>query len=401
MHKTGSTSIQAALAKWKDPAGWRYLNVDGHKNMNQAAFLMFDKQPRRNGMLAKRGLDDEQLSKLREVLRGRLSDELACMGGGTKAIISAEMISSIDADGIREMQCFLAPWFDEIKILGYVRPPVSFINSIFQEQVKHGRGSLRELAVPHYRSRFEKFDNVFGVENVILRRFNSNSFPNGCIVADFCDQTGLPTPDPALTERVNESLSREACGILYAYRKHGPGYGVGRNAIRENNQIIRPLLAMRGTRFQFSREIMDLLVDKIRDDISWMENRLGEGLSEPPRDEGPNVGSEEDLLLISRASCVEFVTQFETLNNVGIPSTAIPADDPVSPLRVTELVESCRKAARASKRKKQRRIRNARRIRRDANRARTRAEPESRRNPIFMMIRSWFRRGTRSGRTKG
>jgi hypothetical protein len=342
MHKTGSTSIQAVLAAVRGSETWRYVRIDGHPNLNQAAFAMFDSDPQRHAMFVKQGLGAERLAKRREVLRGRLTKVLENCPDGTKVIISAEMISLIDAAGIREMRDFLVPWFNEIRIIGYVRPPMGFKNSIFQEQVKHGKGTFRNMSVPQYRFRFEKFDKVFGKENVILRKFDPARFPNHCIVADFCEQVGLPAPDPALVERVNESLSREACGILYAYRKFGPGYGVGKMVVRENNRIIAPLLAVRGDKFRFGQAIIRPGSPAESDDLSWMEARLEEALAEEMVEDGDEVNQEAELLKILRATCVEFVERFQEIEGVVVDSTRIPSGDPADPREVAGLVEHCR-----------------------------------------------------------
>ena len=54
-----------------------------------------------------------------------------------------------------------------ITVIAYVRPPVSFMASAFQQAVRvEGRTDRRSRFWPGYRERFEKLDTVFGRENV-------------------------------------------------------------------------------------------------------------------------------------------------------------------------------------------------------------------------------------------
>jgi hypothetical protein len=71
---------------------------------------------------------------------------------------------------------------------------------------------------------FEKFDDVLGRENVRLWKFDPPSFPNGCVVQDFCTRLGIALPRERVI-RVNASISREAVQLLYTYRKLGRNFG--------------------------------------------------------------------------------------------------------------------------------------------------------------------------------
>lgn len=352
MHKTGSTSIQESLAKAGRGEGWSYVKLDSLPNLNRALFAMFDSNPNRHPVFVKQGLSPEAIAERRDRLRGKLRRLVQKFKGGN-LILSTEMASLMDQAGVQEMRDFLAPWFDEIRVIGYVRPPQAFKNSLFQEQVKHGKGTLANMTLPKYRMRFEKYDKVFGRENVILREFKPSAFPNKCIVSDFCGVVGIAPP--AEVTRVNESLSREACGLLYAYRKLGPGYGTGEEVVRENNQLIAPLLQMEGTKFRFSRQIIGKSPAELEDQ-AWMEERLGVSLEERDDEDGSEVNGEEDLLRIRRECCVEYVEKFERMYGLKVPSSVIPSGDVVDPEKAADLLECCRGLIRGmnEKRSKQR-----------------------------------------------
>lgn len=345
MHKTGSTSVQSYLSAVTRPHGWRYVKVDGRSNMNQALFAAFDSKPERHPIFVKHGYSHERLSTMRVRIRERLAAFIRDCPED-KIIISAEMASLIDRDGVKELRDFLAPLCDEMKIVGYVRKPIGFKNSLFQEQVKHGKGTLKNLSEPRYRMRFEKYDEIFGAGNVILRLFDPGSFTQKCIVADFCEVVGLPVPAPGEVVRVNESLSREACGLLYAYRKFGPGYGVGEDVVTENTRLIEPMLQMSGAKFKFSQELAGQNTEREIEDLRWMEQRLGVSLKEKISMDGDEIASEEDLLRITGETCAGFAAKLLEVRGIAVPEAMVPKGEFIEPRLAAEFVGHCRELIR-------------------------------------------------------
>ena len=342
MHKTGSTSVQVNLAAAESPGDWRLLKVGGRPNMGLALYGMFATEPHKFHLFAKKGLTADEVAekgarnraKLRKVIKNSTAETI---------IISGEAASIIDKQGIQAMRDFLEPLFDEIRIIGYVRPPLSFKLSIFQQHLKYSPCPLDFAKIrPTYRKKFEKFDEVFGRENVTLRKFDPSVFSHGCIVADFCEQIGIEALDPASIQRVNESLGREACGILYAYRKFGPGVPMGKDFVRENNRIVSALLAIPGRKFKVSTALITAGIERSRKEINWVEERMGDSLDERISENGEEVTSESDLLTIKRTSCEEFAMKYEEIHGGKIPRERIPEGDPVDPVKVAELVEFCR-----------------------------------------------------------
>ncbi len=345
MPKTGSTSIQGHLAKRRRGPGWRYIAIGKLANMNREMHAMFGTQPERWYWFKKQGMSREEIQQQGALMRDRLARAIT-RSKAENLILSSEALSLIRPRGIRALRDFLKPLCDEIKVVGYVRPPTGFTISSFQQAVKNGANSISRVEGPLYRFRFEKYDKIFGRKNVIFRKFEPSAFTDGCIVVDFCELLGIEPPQPGEVERLNESLCREACGILYAYHKFGPGYGVGIDVIRENGYLIRPLLAMEGPRFRFSNEFLQEATENLAEDVAWMEARLGTSLAEPLRNDPTDVTGEDDLLRISRAACVDFVARFREIHGVVLRESVIPTEDPVPPQKVADLVEQCRQIGR-------------------------------------------------------
>lgn len=357
MHKTGSTTLQNSLASVAHPAGWKYLTVGSSSNMGGAMYAMFATNPHESFWLMKRGFTAEEVAAKGIKMRSKL-EKLIKESSEEILIISGEALCAIDKNGISAINDFLKPLCDEIRIIGYVRDPIEFKVSFFQQRLKLRRVKfqLKDFR-SKYRDRFKKFDEVFGRENVLLRKFDPASFTNNCIVSDFCEQIGIQAPDRDSVVRMNESLCREACGLLYAYRKFGPAMETGSDVIKINKQMLAPLLAMRGTKFNVSRTLLISSLAKETKDLKWMETRLGSPLMTDDADSGVEVagevGSEEDLLRIERSVCVDYANRFKECYGIMIPDQIIPSGSPVEPRQVAEFMEYCHVKCRELNQQKQ------------------------------------------------
>ncbi len=347
MHKTGSTSIQANLGRHKHPVGWRYLKMSGSVILGQSLYAMFGNNPQDFHMYAKRGLTPEQLAKKRGLLL-RQFERMIRKSKEETLILSSELLSVMDKSEIQTLRDFLAPLVDDIRVVAYVRSSPGFRTSWFQQLVKHGRGHFNIKKIrPNYRKRLEKFDEVFGRKNVKLCLFNPAALAKGCIVTDFCGQIGITPPAPEQITRANESLTKEACGILYAYRKFGSGFGVGDKVLSENRWLIQPMFTMTGVKFRLSDSLLAPGSSKDAKDLAWMENRLGISLKEEWQMNGTEVASEEELLQISRSSCAEYLEKFTEIHDIKIPDDILPTGDPIHPVEVADMIERCRDLIRA------------------------------------------------------
>lgn len=346
MHKTGTTSVQLNLAEEKDNTDWQYLTLGDRRNMGAALYAMFASEPHRYHWFQKRGDTPEQVALARDSLRSQFS-KLLSESNAKNSILSGESLTLIDEAGIEELRSFLNPFFDRILVIGYVRPPIGFKISFFQQRLKHSNCKLDFSDFQlQYRRRFDKFDRTFGREQVLLKKFDPQNLYNQCIVADFRHQIGMSLPATTDIKRVNESLCHEACAILYAYRSFGPAYGVGPDVLKENKRIIAVLLAMKGRPFSVSPLFVKESLFVERKDIHWMERRLEVSLDESQAFGNFGIDREDQLLLVRGEYCREFADAFEAIHKTKIPTQMIPCGDVISPREVADFVEACREFCR-------------------------------------------------------
>ncbi|MEW5838769.1 MAG: hypothetical protein AB1717_08050 [Pseudomonadota bacterium] len=192
MHKTGSSSIQDFFFG-AELDGITYLDMGGYSNHSGYLSTILLEKPHLYHAHLSMGRGQDEVDKLRLRYLDKLRESIKrCTT--ERMIISAEDLShrSIGESGLMRLKHELAPYFEKISVIGYVRRPIDYVQSAFQQIVKEGSSSWfswRDLPkiVPRYRGSFEPMDAVFGRENVTLIPFVKTNIKGGDVVVDFCE----------------------------------------------------------------------------------------------------------------------------------------------------------------------------------------------------------------------
>lgn len=296
MHKTGSSSIQESLSKCKNLNHFHYANLLT-SNHSGKIFSIFSDSSKNLHTLRRRGMTDDEIQTfINNAKRMLISNcmDLKC----DTMILSGEGIIKLSLEELKKFKLFLENYFEKITIVAYIRTPISFIHSAFQQQIKEGVDTFNiKNSFPKYRQKFEKFDMVFGKKNVVLWKFDPKSFKSNDVVMDFCNRLGIKL-DSKYISRSNETVLKETLCLLYIYRKYGQGFGIGRHVIRQNNLLIDALQSLGKSKIQFSKGLIKNVLCDIKDDVKWMEKRLGQSLNEKIVGIKDTIDKEEDLLSV-------------------------------------------------------------------------------------------------------
>lgn len=304
MHKTGSSSIQHTFARLKHP-DIAYIDWGASGNHSGLFVLLFEdleKLPDHHSYRARGPEIAQKLPTMRDEAHANVSRQLANAADKT-VIFSAEAISSPPFENaVQRLHNFVADWTNDISIIGYAHPPASVIPSAFQQILK--TGNVARLAnggaAPHYRARFQRIDRIFGRNRVYLKEFTKGSLIDGDVVQDFSNLVGLGQVEEDQIVRANESLSLEAGALLYVQRKLGQGFVAGFNDANRANSAFTDRLATIGHRkFAFSSKMLAPILERDRDDIAWMEARLGHPFSDSGTDHKDAIDSLDDLVDIA------------------------------------------------------------------------------------------------------
>jgi nucleoid DNA-binding protein len=294
MHKTGSTSIQWSLEGFEDNRFF-YARLGNGGNHSLPIYSMFMNNPERHHLHRAGGRDPESVQAYIEQVRADLDRTIVAAQGRT-LLISGEDISVLPKPHLAKLRDYFGGRFEDMTIVGYVRPPAAYMASNFQQRARHAwLESVEPKAMyRNYQETFGKFDHVFGREKVQLWKFDPGVFPDGCVVQDLCARIGVVLPKERIV-RLNESASRQAIAALYTYGKLGGEHGsrtlTGAECLKLSN-----LIGGSG-KFRFSPDAVRPVLEANRSDIEWMEARLGHSLNEDLDERRPtDVRDESDLM---------------------------------------------------------------------------------------------------------
>lgn len=303
MHKTGTSSIQATLMACR-PAKTGLLETNNGNCSGYVGLLFGDNASEDHGFRAA-GLTESALKDRRLRWLENLEKELE--NDHEQFVFSAERMSTLKAHELGRLADFFSRRASSVSVIAYVRPPRAYMASALQQQIKANLTALLP-PWPGYRARFEKFDTIFGRENVELRLFDRTKMKLGDVVIDFYDWLGADL-EVAKVVSVNEALSLESFALLYLQRAKGNGFVQGfLGAAEKNQKFIDCLSTIGGRKLRLAPELTEPMIARHADDIAWIENRLGQPLNESPVDHPDAVASEDDLFRAAREAGPNLVT---------------------------------------------------------------------------------------------
>jgi hypothetical protein len=301
MPKTGTSSIQLNLVKLQ-PEGW-LVPTEGSGNMSALMAMFFLNEPHKFHGFKARGMTPAKVQEMRDEKFAEFDRKTReAFEKGQTPICTAEVISSSPEDAVERLAQFYVDRGFSPRVVAYVRSPVAFMQSAFQQRLK---GTTKHLTAenapwPDYRDRFEKLDRIFGRENVTLKVFDPSTLHGGDVCLDFFQELGIEV-DREKIVRVNESMSLEACALLFAQRHLGQGFVQGFDTAQfSNNKFIATLTTVGKGKLRFKRAFLTRIMERHKADLEWMEERLNQRLWDVPEEDHPDaIGNAEDLLKVA------------------------------------------------------------------------------------------------------
>lgn len=289
MHKTGTSSIQASFHS-KPPKGCDYLRHAG-TNLNGWARLMFEGQAEIAQLATYAGKSQDELGALRDKTDQNSVAALQKMSEDT-VILSAERFTYMNDEAVASFRKWVDSQFDDYAVYAYVRDPMPFVRSSFQQRAK----SLAVLKnflpdMPNYQSRFEKFETSFGTDKLHYRMFRPNQLENRNVVEDFAKWIGTDYTD-ADTIKENEGISLEALAFLVTITLADERTKLPQ---RKLNQLVTALQKHKGSRWRLSDNRVAEINKQISADIDWMDARLPEKLDRGDTSDNTAIDTPEDF----------------------------------------------------------------------------------------------------------
>lgn len=275
-------------------------------NQSNLARLLFEEDRRfeqfRQQKMPDTGYHD--MLRAREKAHNRLSRDLETCRRPL-FVFSAEDLSAPDfpESSVQKAIDFFRGFSDDIHVIAYVRPPLSFMTSAYAQRLKEQKKSALEISPdtlwPNYRDRFEKYEHILGRARVALHSFARETLIDGNVVTDFLNRIGCTKPPRKLIATANESLSAPAMSLAYlkllvSQDDRAEGRIFDEQAARLNACGIPALKQISGTRFRLSESLLRPVMEKNRADFSWISERVDFPPEHQPTAEG--FSSEAQIL---------------------------------------------------------------------------------------------------------
>lgn len=295
MPKTGSTALQQSLYKNLSDKLVSYANLPevSHSGIIYNMFSEFNPEYYYNTGRTKESVERSNNENKKLLIDGFKRNS------GDIEIISGEDIYHMNNISLVKLRNFLQKYFRKIMIVCYVRSPKSFLESAFQQLVKyHDLGNFNFSNIYHPYRKLQKFDAIFGRENVQLWEFKPDEFPDKDITLDFCKKLDIEYKNENIL-RSNDAISLEAIKLLYIFNKYGTGIDAGIKTYALKDNLVKAVSQVGNQKLRFSNLLIDSILEVYQDDYKWIKNRMGSTLSDTNTQSKNDIGCENDLLQVS------------------------------------------------------------------------------------------------------
>ncbi|MEA3445691.1 MAG: hypothetical protein U9R19_13310 [Bacteroidota bacterium] len=234
--KTGTTTIQEFLQINREllaGSGFCFPKSIGNCNHRPLAVLCMASD-RTNDFFRMKNFDESAArKKWKNELLKSFDAELQQLNQNIQTVlISSEHFSKLlnKIEGIQTLKDILQNWFDEIKIIIYLRRQDLLSTSLYNTICRTGNVTDEILpAISHrpiyynYRKLLENWSSVFGKENICPRIFETPDFYNSKLLSDFINHSGIPEHlDYTLPENKNISHSKTAQDVVQVFNQYFP-----------------------------------------------------------------------------------------------------------------------------------------------------------------------------------
>lgn len=273
LHKTGSTAIQAALSGYDHQrimyADLAPKGVLGNKNHSIPVIACFKEDFYSYKTFKDRGLSTEEIKKLQTIYRNNF-ENLKNLNKD-KIIISGEEISNLSNDEANSLLEFFNKIFKKIIVIAYVRNPISFAASSFQQQLKGGIHELPDYFSPRYKHSLQRFKDHHYVSELVVRDYSLLSKKQIDIVTDFRDLCGIKTNNEKTAPK-NSSLSNESIKILFRLNQLHDA-----NHVQWDFKSRQAFIYLLGKIFPKKEDLPSELILPFADfsEVSWLKTEVG------------------------------------------------------------------------------------------------------------------------------
>ncbi len=221
LHKTGTTSIQKCFQVYRKELITHSINAYPH---NAGNLFVYDMEKQTQTILSGKGL---------QINKSYVQSNIKAFKTGVKThVISAEILSWLfEEEQIQNLYDAIAPSFDDIKVIFYIRRQDKLLFSFYQQGMKKPF-SLNNMLFDkdkirptfdsggydqylNYRARIELWAKVFGQKNIIIRVMDTDTLIGNDSVLDFLSILDCQLPYQSI--KMNEAGGLELTKLRAVY----------------------------------------------------------------------------------------------------------------------------------------------------------------------------------------
>ena len=322
MPKTGSTTIQNEFFKnGIEDTKTEYLKLDTPNHGQHLRSISMEQKENyyffKNKNFTLEDIEDFAKNSKKMIEKSILSSKKQSI------LMSGEDLYHATPSEIKSLKIFLEKFFKKIVVVAYVRPPKPFCESAFQQVVKfHKLSSFNRGYIYHPYKKIANYINIYGEKNVKILPFIPKKFYNNDLISDFCFCLDLKTQTSRL-QNYNETLSKEAISILFAYNKFTDiSKDIESNEFLTQSHLVQMLDSFGKEKFKFSGNLIHSWIDQYyKEDFNWLLSRIDDQYREDflfdPNEDG--ISSEEELLEYATKQIEPLVELVKDKKSIGFP----------------------------------------------------------------------------------
>ncbi|MEO2267256.1 hypothetical protein V1358_08085 [Pseudoalteromonas sp. YIC-656] len=272
MHKTGSSAIQEYCTDNSGSLGDGIVYADlGTANHSGPICYAYKSEIETHPYFNRRGHSTEEFQRLRELYQSKIEEQLA--KNYHKIIFSAEDLVALTKVDLDALKSVILRYVDKISVVAYLRSPIDFAESAFQEMVKAYPVEPEAAVIfPKYESSMAKFCDQFS--DVSFYYYDKSAFPNGSVVQDFCKRVGIKIAEESPK---NVSLSGLAVKFLYRYQSKRVKVTIS----HEQTQLLESILApLQSGKFRLNENVIEEALVLNQSEHEWAAKQLDMSVDE-------------------------------------------------------------------------------------------------------------------------
>lgn len=285
--KTGSTAIQIALnlsrAELMATGLVAYAPNQWHPELGSC----FSSEPEKYIFNQLSGISDRRRITERDkdyfqTLERWLESTPPC----ENLVFSYEGFVDLDAEALKGLKRFCERWANNILVVLYVRPPLSYAVSAMSQRVKQGNFSWpkNDPPISSYKHFCEKILNTFETQEINVRAFDPQILINGDVIEDFCQILHLDGASVRLVLQhrslANESLSTSGIKLGEKIIENLHASGVYLDDVYFYEHIGKQILNISGDKITLTEQQITEVLESSAEHTDFLRNHFNINFNE-------------------------------------------------------------------------------------------------------------------------